>query len=104
MMAKWTKMSKSKGNVVLPEEVINGVYELSPGHEFRGLDGEVVDWEKLFIWLDIAGYRTSTKYGRRPVFLHCKNNPVPCWLTALNKLQHEDEFGFWENLVNNQEK
>jgi valyl-tRNA synthetase len=35
MNTQWTKMSKSKGNVVLPEEVVRGVYKLEAGYEFR---------------------------------------------------------------------
>jgi hypothetical protein len=92
-------MSKSRGNVVLPEEVVRGVYELSHLFEFKDLDARVVDWKLKGVWMDTAGYRTSTKYGRQPVFLHCKHNPVPCWLTTLEKLQHEDELEFWARLV-----
>jgi len=40
-------MSKSRGNVVLPEEVVHGVYTLAPGYEFRDLAGELVDFKFL---------------------------------------------------------
>lgn len=29
------KMSKSRGNVITPEEVVYGVYEMHSGYEFR---------------------------------------------------------------------
>ena len=94
-----SKMSKSRGNVVLVDEVVRGVCELAPGYDFRGLDGQLVDWEFERVWfLDSVGYFTSTQCGRRPVFLHEADNPVPMSITRLKTVQHVKEIAFWQNL------
>lgn len=100
MSTKWTKMSKSEGNGISPEEVVKGVCVLDPGYEFRDLTGNLIDWETQGVWFDEStGYRTSTKYQRQPVFMHVTGNPVPAWLTTLGKSQHEDEESFWIGLL-----
>jgi len=78
MTKTMTKMSKSRGNVVLPEEVVHGVCDLAPGHEFRDRFGRLVDYRTQGVWLQAGrGYLTSTKFGRKPVFLHVKGETVP---------------------------
>jgi valyl-tRNA synthetase len=97
------KMSKSRGNVVSPEEVIYGVCKLTPGYEFRDLAGKVVDFKVQGVWRQAdCGYLTSTKFGRQPVFLHYINEPVPPLLA--NKLQHPDEIDYWINLLEKYEE
>ena len=94
---KYTKMSKSRGNVVLPEEVVHGVYELDQRYEFRDVKGEVVDWQKLGVWRHHEGsYFTSTRTGRQPVFLHEKDNPVPCYIGCV---QHQGLIAYWLRLL-----
>jgi valyl-tRNA synthetase len=81
---RYEKMSKSKGNVVLPEEVVYGVCDLRPGLEFRDADGQAIDWKKLGVWQDELNTKfffTATRFGRKPVFLHYKDNHVPALLT-----------------------
>jgi hypothetical protein len=68
-------MSKSKGNVILPEEVVFGVIESPPGYEFRAVNGLVLDPSEWGIWRNKNNdgcYYTNTQSGRRPVFL-CKH-------------------------------
>lgn len=100
-MAKWEKMSKSRGNVVLPEEVVYGVYEYdSKNWEFRLPNGDVIDPGELGVWRDklrTGFYFTATRYRRMPIFLHEKNNPVPSLLLidGEEKVQHPDLVNFW---------
>ncbi len=103
-MAKLVKMSKSRGNVISPDEVIRGVAELSDDYEFRDLDDELIDWKLKRVWFDHnVGYRTSTKYGRQPVFLHIKSSSIPPNLTTLQTVQHAAELGFWIDKVKEME-
>lgn len=102
---KWEKMSKSRGNVVLPEEVVYGVCDLDRGFEFRDVNGQVVDWQEINIWRDklkSGDFFTATRFGRRPVFLHFKDNPVPCMLETdgEERLQHTELWGtYWVTLL-----
>ncbi len=67
------KMSKSRGNVVNPDEVVRGVYRLDPGYEFRDTCGNFVDYKFFGVWFKTGvGYHTSRKTGNIPVFLHFK--------------------------------
>jgi hypothetical protein len=106
----YEKMSKSRGNVVLPEEVVYGVAHLDDGYEFRLPDGKVIeDYLELGIWQDGLNSKmffTATRYGRVPVFLHCKGNPVPAMLLldGEEKLQHPDLVGFWIKQLEQNEK
>jgi len=97
---KWEKMSKSRGNVIRPEEVVYCVYELDNGYEFRNWDGEVIDWKAWGVWRDALNtndYFTSSKKGKWPVFLCQRDNfdeeglPIPCILLRDGKehVQHE---------------
>jgi hypothetical protein len=84
-MAKWEKMSKSRGNVITPDEIVYGVYEVNPGYEFRDESGKVIeDFRELGIWRDRPNggdFFTSSRFGKRPVFLHEIGNPDPCQFT-----------------------
>jgi valyl-tRNA synthetase len=92
-MSQYEKMSKSRGNVVLPEEVVYGVAELPSNLEFRDIDGEVVDW-KFNVWQEPIShfYFTATRYGRKPVFYCIVGNPgTPLIVVDGRKLvQHPD--------------
>ena len=95
---KRVKMSKSRGNVISPDEVVYGVYTLAPGYEFRDLEGQLVDWEKERVWfMSGRGYLTSTKYGRRPVFMHKVDDPIPVFLSNMETVQHVEEVEFWQD-------
>lgn len=62
-------MSKSKGNVITPDEVIHGVYQLDPNYEFRNVNGEVINYKSYGVWRDCDGdYFTSKRTGHQPVF------------------------------------
>lgn len=103
-MPIYEKMSKSRGNVVLPEEVVYGVYQLDDNYEFRDLDNQVIDYTPLGVWRDkprSGMFFTDTKHGRRPVFLHEKDNPVPVLLLIADKeqLQHPNEWVFWGRMI-----
>lgn len=75
---KYEKMSKSKGNVVRPEEVVWGVANLDPKYEFRDFDGTIIeDYKKWGIWQDHFSnhcFFTSTRSGKAPVYL-CEKAP-----------------------------
>ena len=96
--AQWEKMSKSKGNVIRPEEVVYGVRSIEDSHEFRDLDNDVIDYRAWGVWQDEfrtvydkyvpnaegpkpSLFYTATRYGLRPVFIHQKDNPIPCLFT-----------------------
>ena len=77
---RWEKMSKSKGNVICPEEVVWGVLRMIPGYEFRNSLNEVVDFKEFGIWRDCSDtncYFTSTRTGKQPVWL-CEIGGEPC--------------------------
>ncbi len=81
---KFEKMSKSRGNVISPEEVVFGVFELDPNYEFRTElhDGEliVVDYKDFGIWQDqirTGFYFLASKFGKLPAFLHQKRKSSP---------------------------
>lgn len=97
VVGKRCKMSKSKGNVVLPEEVVHGVCGLASNFEFRDLWGRLIDWKVLGVWFNQEGYHTSTRYGRQPVFLHLIGEPVPP--LRCGKVQHPKEQAYWLNLL-----
>lgn len=100
VISKREKMSKSRGNVILIDEVVKGVCDLASGFEFRDLNGQLVDWKIKGIWFQHdQGYRTSTKYGREPVFLHKEGFSIPVVLTTMKTLQHVQEFDFWRDLL-----
>lgn len=101
-MPQYEKMSKSRGNVVLPEEVVYGVHELHSGYEFRGFLGEVVDYKEIGVWqdnLNTGFFFTATRHGREPVWLCEKDKfdsegkPIPLVLLieGQEKVQHPDE-------------
>lgn len=76
---QWEKMSKSRGNVVLPQEVVHGVEDIDKGYEFRLVGGELIDHQAWGVWrdkLDTGDFFTSTRYGRQPVYLMEVGNPV----------------------------
>lgn len=99
----YEKMSKSRGNVVLPEEVVYGVCELDSKYEFRDFLGEVVDYYKeMGVWqdkLNTGFFFTATRFKREPVWLCEKNNfdaegkPIPLVLLidGEEKIQHPEE-------------
>ncbi len=97
-MAKWEKMSKSKGNGISVDEVVKRVAGLKEGYEFRDRSGELVDYKKERVWRDKLGYKTFTGY---PVFLHEVDNPVPCML--VDKVQHPNRYNYWSNLLDKYE-
>lgn len=82
MADKREKMSKSRGNVTLPEEVVYGVYEVAGGYEFRLAENNlVINPHEYEVWRNRPGdscFYTSTKHGRQPVFLCQCGNPSPC--------------------------
>jgi len=92
---KYEKMSKSRGNVVLPEEVVYGVMDWDAGYEFRmaaepDAELQAIDPLEFGVWRDKlkTGYfYSATRFGRLPVFLHEKGNPVPT-LLLLNGEEH----------------
>lgn len=83
MGKQWEKMSKSRGNVVVPDEVVYGVYELDKDYEFRFSDGQVCDWREMGVWRNKGGdgfFWTATRHKRQAVFLCEVGNPTPCLL------------------------
>jgi hypothetical protein len=107
-MSKRPKMSKSKGNVVTPDEVVHGVHDLASNFEFRDIQGRSLDdfrdqqglsvnWKDWGVWRSPEGYRMSTRCGRRPVFLHLVGEPVPPLVRG--KMQHPEEQAYWANLL-----
>jgi len=98
MSEKRTKMSKSKGNVVMVDEASRGVCGLSDRFEFRDLRGNLIDYKVMGVWRTVEwNYRTSTRTGRQPVFLHLVGEPVPP--LVMGKIQHPEERGYWVNLL-----
>lgn len=91
------KMSKSRGNVISPDEIIKGVYQLDAGYEFRDFQGQVVDWKKEHVFLQPkVGYWTHKKV---PVCLHEVDNPVPVFLEGWSSSQHPDAMSYWLDLL-----
>ena len=97
------KMSKSRGNVVRPDEVVYGVAELSGKYEFRDEWNDVIDdYKKLGVWRsqEDGFYYTATRFDRRPVFLHFKDNPVPALFGGkMNTHQHTSKIQIWQRLL-----
>jgi valyl-tRNA synthetase len=94
-MAKYEKMSKSRGNVVLPEEVIYGVIELDPGCEFRDKYGNTVDWQNN-VWRDKGKsgfFFTATRFGRQPVFLCEKGDHCVHSVLLIDEQEKEQHLG-----------
>lgn len=107
-MAK-EKMSKSRGNVITVDEVVNGIYEVDSRYEFRDQTNKVIDWKERGVWRDrerTGYYFMSSRYKLQPAFLHCKDNPVPCLLliNSVEQVQHSKLSEFWENLLNKYEE
>lgn len=96
-MTKWHKMSKSKGNVVMIDEVVRGVCGLSDKYQFRDLHGNLIDYRVMGVWrTPEQDYRTSTRTGRQPVFLHLVDEKIPTLI--MGKEQHPKEVAFWTRL------
>lgn len=102
---QYEKMSKSRGNVITPDEVMYGVAELQPGYEFRFFNGVVIDdFKELGVWrnrLNDSMFYTSTRTGKHPVFLHEKGNPVPALLLIDGEecLQHPEKHHLWLHIL-----
>lgn len=66
VVTKRYKMSKSRGNVISPDDVILGVYRLDPDHEFRDFWGHVIPTNDVrrveYGWVDFIQIST-----RQPV-------------------------------------
>ena len=95
MSKAFVKMSKSCGNVVMPEEVVYGVSSVDPAYEFRDESGQVIDYREYGVWRDrprTSMYFTDTRHGRRPVFLCETGNPEPCVLLidGEERVQHAE--------------
>ena len=105
MKPVYEKMSKSRGNVVLPEEVVYGVADLPSEYEFRWPNGRVIeDFKDVGVWRDRLNtdlYFTASMFGRIPVFLHYKGNPVPAILVIKGQRtqQHPQLVAFWTGLA-----
>lgn len=101
---RWEKMSKSRGNVITPDEIIYGVAEVQSGYEFRFLDGMVInDFRKLGVWQDKPRdgmFYTSTRIGKQPVFLCQKGDPgVPAILVNGREVMQHEHLLSDENLL-----
>jgi hypothetical protein len=97
VVAKRSKMSKSKGNGVGVDEVIRGVCLLSDQYQFRDLQGNLIDHRVMGVWRTPENdYRTSTSTGRKPVFLHQLDEQIPTLIKG--EEQHPEEVAFWANL------
>jgi hypothetical protein len=93
--AKRSKMSKSKGNVVMVDEASCGICTLADGFQFRDLEGNLIDHKAMGVWRTPEGdYRTSTSTKRKPVFLHQFGERIPVLIQG--KEQHQEETAFWE--------
>ena len=70
---KHEKMSKSRGNVITPDEVIYGVCELEPGFVFCDRSGRILMPPQQYgIWRNRGEdnfYYTGRRFGHEPVFL-----------------------------------
>lgn len=105
-MPVYEKMSKSRGNVITPDEVVHGVAELAHGFVFRGPpDGRVIDYLALGVWRDSDGmYYTSGRHGKQEVFLCHADDVVPPMLLVRGEptVQHLGCTGFWMGLLDGQ--
>jgi hypothetical protein len=87
------KMSKSRHNVVTPDEVVFAVYDLQRGYEFRTIDGIIREPLRYGIWRNKGGdgfYYTSSQTGRQPVFLCRTGHAETCVLMidGEERMQH----------------
>ncbi len=93
-MVKYEKMSKSRGNVVMVDEVVFGIQELDRECEFCDKDGNLIeDYKKFEIWRDKLGdgmFYSSKRFGKFPVYLRNKNTLELCTFLINGKevLQH----------------
>jgi hypothetical protein len=94
------KMSKSRGNSVSVDMVVNGVASIGAGQEFRDLENRVIqNWKRCGIWRGTDGfYRTSPAFGKRPVFLCLSHEIIPSRLVVNRRevMQHGNLLHFWE--------
>lgn len=97
VVAKRSKMSKSKGNGVEVDEVVCGVCGLDDGYEFRDLDGYLVDYKTMGVWHTPEwDFWTSTSTKRKPVFLHELGEQIPTLIKG--REQHPEEVAYWAEL------
>ncbi len=97
VVGKRSKMSKSRGNVVMIDEASCGIRSLSDEYQFRGLQGNLIDYKMMGVWRTPEGdYRTSSYTGKQPVFLHQFDEQIPTLIRG--KEQHPEEVAFWKNL------
>ena len=101
---KWEKMSKSRGNVIVPDEVVYGIYHLDKGLEFRLCDGRIIDHLEWGVWRADEGkgfFFTSTRFGKIPAFLHEAGNPLPAkfFIDGKETIQHPNLDEYWNTHV-----
>lgn len=101
---KWEKMSKSRGNVVLPDEVVGRIFEMHPTYEIRNRNNILVDWRAIGAWRHYSAdgmFYADSQHGRIPLFLHEIGNPIPCMLEIGDtlRLQHPEDLEFWDTLL-----
>lgn len=75
------KMSKSHGSMISIDEVMYRVAVVDPNYEFRYLGLRTpIDHGNMQVWQDKAGdgfFYTPIRFGKVPVYLHEKGNPIP---------------------------
>ncbi len=102
-MAHPEKMSKSRGNVVMVDEVVYGVCEITDGYEFRNINNEPIeDFRAIGIWRDKGGdgnFYSSLRTGKHPVFLCKKGEPVPCHFSTNDMHQHPSLLDYWRRML-----
>lgn len=107
-MVKYEKMSKSRGNVVTVDEVVNGVFELKSPFEFRAWSlgkeqFDIIDHKEFGVWRDTKTgcYFAATKFKKFPVFLCEKSNPVPLILNSGDaEIVQHDWHPVWPVILN----
>lgn len=83
MATRYEKMSKSRNNVITPDEIVHGVMATEPGFEFRTINGYILEPTRYGIWRNVGGdgcYYTSSRCGKTPVFLCQVGDPRACVL------------------------